>query len=96
MLHFLVFWNGDFACCNVVTEKTIVKSAETQIETHHTKPSRFRFSVKQKKDGKKYHIVQSSMFIVKTEDRCLEYPQNMPRTSLKFAQNISEIYLKHN
>jgi hypothetical protein len=34
-------------------------------------------------DGKNDHIVQSSMSIVKTEDTCPEYPQNLPRTSLK-------------
>jgi hypothetical protein len=37
MLHFLVCWQGGFAYCNVVAEKTIVKSLETQIKTHSTK-----------------------------------------------------------
>jgi hypothetical protein len=43
-------------------------------------------------DGKNDHIVQSSIsMIVKTEDICSEYPRNLPRKSLKSAQNIPEI-----
>ena len=38
MLHFLFFWHGNFACCNLVAENTIFKSPKTQIKTHHTKP----------------------------------------------------------
>jgi hypothetical protein len=46
-------------------------------------------------DGKNDLIVQSSIsMIVKTEDICLEYPQNLPKKSLKSAQNILEICLE--
>jgi hypothetical protein len=82
----------------------IVKSPETQIETHHTKPMFWDVTCttdldslqykKKKIDGKNDHIVQSSMFIVKTKDICPEYSQNLPRTSPKCAQNIPEIWLE--
>jgi hypothetical protein len=49
-------------------------------------------------DRKKVHIVQSSMSIVKTEDTCPEYPQNLLRTSMKICpehpQNLSGTSLK--
>ena len=42
-------------------------------------------------DGKNDLIVQSSIsMIVKTKDICSEYPQNLPKNSLKSAENIPE------
>jgi hypothetical protein len=46
-------------------------------------------------DGKNDLIVQSISMIVKIEDICPKYPQNLPRKSLRFAKNILEIFLKH-
>jgi hypothetical protein len=46
-------------------------------------------------DGKNDLIVQSSIsMIVKTKDICPEYPRNMSKKSLKYAENILEICLK--
>ena len=94
MLHFLFFWHGHLACCNLVAENTIFKSSKTQIKTHHTKPMFWATTFTTNLDSMQYKnngwendlIVQSSIsMIFKTKI----YARNIPKICLKNPLNLS-------
>ena len=81
--------------CNDVTQKTIIKSPETQIKNHVFSCNMYKFDldlVEHKKWIRNDHVVQLSIFIVQTEDICPEHSQKLHGMSLKFTQNILKIW----